>query len=60
LGGGESGANGRDAQWPGYVTGCPERRPPLGCFLRAAGTGAELVTLGEGLSVSLGFFGAAG
>jgi hypothetical protein len=28
LGGGESGANRRDAQWPGHVTGCPGRGAP--------------------------------
>jgi hypothetical protein len=28
LGGGGSGANGPDAQWPGHITTCPGRGAP--------------------------------
>jgi hypothetical protein len=60
LGGGESGANGRDSQWPGHVPGAPGEMRLEAASFEALGTGAELVPLAVSLSVPLGFFGAAG
>jgi hypothetical protein len=48
LGGGVSGANRRDAQWPGHVTGCPGRGAPRGCFIRSSGYWRRAGTLGCG------------